>query len=237
MRVIEGKVYTDITASPLQVVLQELADRTGIQFEIRSQDNPMVSIHLDGIPLMEAIERIVGNSNKIFIYDKSDSTRISLVRILPRSNPVQQPSILLLGTGVVTKVNIEIQTPEQAHKVLSSAADLDDRKKAIEFLVKVKGKSSIQALMEALADPAPGIRIAAIDGLAVLKDRNALPGMLAALKDPDPEVRLSAVSAVALLGTSRNIKDLKPLTFDKKNAKVSAAAESAIQKLSTAAKH
>jgi hypothetical protein len=230
MRVVEEKVFADISASPLQTVLQELADRTGIQFEIRSQDNPSVSVHLDGIPLIEAIERIVSNSNKIYIYDKNDSARISLVRILPRSNPLQQPSILLLGTGVVTKVNVEIQTPEQAQKVLSSTADLDDRKKAVEFLVNAKGKSSVQALMEMLNDSAPEIRISAINGLVLLKANNALSGILPALKDRDPGVRQSAVSAVALLGTSRNIKDLKPLTYDK-NYKISAAAESAIQRL------
>jgi hypothetical protein len=236
MRVIEGNVFTDISASPLQTVLQELADRTGILFEIRSQDNPQVSIHLAGIPVIEAIERIVANSNIIFIYNTSDSTKVSLVRILPRANPMIQPSILSLGTGVITKVDIEIHTSEQAQKVLSSASDLDDRKKAVEFLVKEKGKSSMQALMEALNDSAPEIRIAAIEGLAVLKSYKALSGILDGLKDSDPGVRQSAVSATALLGTSRNIKDLKPLTFDR-NAQVSAAAEFAIQKLSTAIKH
>jgi hypothetical protein len=236
MRVIEGKVIADISACPLQTVLQELADRTGILFEIQSQYNPLVSIHLTGNPMIESIERIVADSNIIYIYDASDSTRVSLVRILPRSSPMLQPSILSLGTGVVTKVNIEIHTFEQAQKVLSSAADLDDRKKAIDLIVKEKRKASMQSLMEVLDDSAPEIRIAAIDGLAVLKSYKALSGILAGLKDPDPGVRQSAVSAVALLGTSRNIRDLKPLTFDK-NANVRAAAESAIQKLSPAIKH
>jgi hypothetical protein len=236
MRVIEGQVFADITASPLQTVLQELADRTGILFEVQSHYNPLVSIHLDGTPLIEAIERIVADSNIIFVYDTSDSTRVSLVRILPRTNPVLQPSILSLGTGAVTKINIEIHTFEQAQKVLSSTADLDDRKKAIEFLVKEKRQSSAQALMEVLDDSAPEIRISAIEGLASLKSHKALSRILVQLKDPDPGVRQSAVLAVASLGTSRNIKDLKPLTFDR-NAQVSAAAESAIQKLSPAIKH
>jgi hypothetical protein len=236
IRVIEGKVFADITASPLQTVLQELADRTGILFEVQSQHNPPVSVHLTGIPVAEAIERIVTDSNIIYIYNESDSTQVSLARILPRANTTLQPSILSLGTGVVTKFNIEINTSEQAQKVLSSTADLDDRKKAIGFLVMEKGKSSTPALMEVLDDSAPEIRIATIDGLAALKSYKALPGILDALKDSDPEVRKSAVSAVALLGTSRNIKDLKPLTFDK-NFQVSAAAETAIQKLSPAIKH
>jgi hypothetical protein len=236
MRVIEGKVFADITASPLQTVLQELADRTGIVFELQSQQNPLVSIHLTGTPLIETIERILTDSDIIYVYDKGDAAQVSLVRILPRTAPVVQPSILSLGTGVVTKVNIEIHNSEQAQKVLSSAADLDDRKKAIEFLVAEKSKSSIPALMEVLDDAAPEIRMAAVNGLADLKAFKALSRILDALKDSDPEVRKSAVSAVALLGTSRNIRDLKPLTYDK-NAQISAAAESAIRKLSPAINH
>jgi HEAT repeat protein len=114
---------------------------------------------------------------------------------------------------------------------------LEDRIKAIEFLVKVKGSSSMQVLSEALVDTAPEIRMAAIEGLASMKAYKAFPEILAGLKDPDPGVRQRAISAVALLGTSRNIRDLKPLTFDKNNAEVSAAAETAIQKLSATVKH
>src|SRR5512138_95524 len=44
IRLTDGKVFADISASPLQNVLQELADRTGIIFEVRNEPNPLVSI-------------------------------------------------------------------------------------------------------------------------------------------------------------------------------------------------
>jgi hypothetical protein len=235
IRVINGNVSADISDSSLQKVLQELADRTGIIFEIQSQDNPLISIHLQEIPVQDAIERIIGDGSIIYEYNQSDASRISLVRILTRTSSMQQSSILSLGTGVITKINIEIRNAEQAHKVLASTADLEDRIKAIEVLAKVKGQSSMQALMEVLVDTAPEIRMAAIEGLASMKSYKALSEILSGLKDPDPGVRQRAISAVALLGTSRNIRDLKPLTFDK-NAEVSAAAESAIQRLSATVK-
>ena len=41
MRVEDGKVTADVSDCPLQTVLKELADRTGIIFELRSQESPV----------------------------------------------------------------------------------------------------------------------------------------------------------------------------------------------------
>lgn len=235
IRVIEGAVKAEISDSPLHNVLKELAERTGIIFEVRSEPNPLVSVKLYGVPLQEAISRIVADSNIIFIYDKDKPDVISMARVFPRTKPVQQPGIIYLGTGAITKISMEINTPEQAKKVLEIGTELEEREQAIEVLVQGNGDLAIRALTNALSDDAPEIRIAAIDGLVVMNSRKALPQILKNLKDQNPGVRQSAVTAVALLGNSRNLKDLKPLITDP-NANVSAAAESAIRKLSAAAK-
>jgi hypothetical protein len=237
MRVEDGKVHADITDSPLQNVLQELADRTGIIFEVRSQENPLVSVHLDWVSVQEAIQRIASGSNTIFFYgqDKSGPERITLVSVFPRTNAVQQPGIVYLGTGGVTKSNEDIQTPEQALRILSGNADVEARERAIEILVSTKSDAAIKALRNSISDPAPEIRVAAIEGLATLGARQALPGILKSLKDPHPGVRQSAITAVALLGDARNLKDLKPLSTDKDNS-VATAAEIAIRQLSAAIK-
>jgi hypothetical protein len=235
MRVIEGEVTAEISDCPLHNALKELAERTGIMFEVRSEPNPLVSVKLYGIPLRDAIPRIAVNSDIIFFYDESKPVGIAMVRVLPRTKSVQQPGIFYLGSGAVTKISMEIKTPEQAEKVLATGTDLEDREKAIEVLVKEKGDPAIRALTNALADNAPEIRIAAIEGLVAMNARKSLPKILKNLKDIHPGVRQSAVTAVALLGSARNLRDLKPLITDT-NANVSAAAESAIRKLSAAAK-
>ena len=233
MRVEEGRLIADITDTPLQNVLRELAERTGIIFEVRSQDNPLVSIHLQRVTLQEGIQRIASGSNAIFFYGEgSGSERIILVRVLPRT-PIPQPSLVYLGTGVVTKTNYTVETPEQALQVLSSNASVEDREVGIEILVKTKGDPAVKALMNCLSDPAPEIRVAAIEGLASMDARAALPAILKGLKDSHPGVRQSATNAVALIGDARNVKDLKPLSFDK-DSSVAAAAEIAIRKLSAA---
>jgi hypothetical protein len=237
IRLEDGKITADIVEAPLQDVLKELAARTGIIFEVRSQENPLVSLHLNKTPMQEAIQRITSGSNTIFFYDKSapGSEKINLVRIFPRISNIPQPGIIYLGTGVITKSGDDIDNPEQALKVLAESTKIEEREKAIEVLVNAKSSEAAKALMTTLADPDPEIRVASIEGLAVLNARDALPGILKSLKDKNPAVRQSAATAVSLLGDAQNVKDLKPLSVDKDGG-VAAAAEMAMRKLSAVVK-
>jgi hypothetical protein len=236
MRVDEGRVTADITDAPLQQVLKELAERTGIVFEVRSQENPPVSIHLQHVLLPEAIQRIAAGSNAIFYYGKAaESERITLVRIFSRMAPGPQPSLLYIGTGEITKTNYTVETPEQALQVLASTAGIEDKEIGIEILTKSKGEAAVKALMGCMSDPVPEIRVAAIEGLAAMGTQAALPAIVKRLKDEHPGVRQSATTAIALLGNAGYVKDLKPLSFDK-DPGVAAAAEVAIRKLSATEK-
>ena len=227
-----GRITATIVDTPMHSALAELADRTGVVFEVRSQANPLVSVHLHGVSLHEAIQRIAAAMNTIFFYgDGRDSGRITFVQIYPPNDNTPQPSILYLGTGSVTKGSDAVDTVEQAIRALSERKSVEARERAVEILVKDKSGPAIEALIEALADPAAKIRSLAIEGLAALNVRGALPGVLKGLRDRSPAVRRSAASAVALLGSSGNIKDLKPLGSDR-NRDVAAAAEAAIRRLS-----
>ncbi len=233
VRVDENLVTANIQATPLQQVLQEIADRTGLVFEVQSQDNPPISISLYRVGLQEAIQRIVANDNSIFYYGQNAArqSRIEFVRVFPRSDRLPQPSLQYLGTGKITKSGSDtVETPEDALKVLLDSQNLEARQKAVEMLVNTKGNLAELALTAVLLDPAPEIRAAAIEGLASLGARPALPSIIQALKDKHPGVRLSAITAVALLGDSDNIRDLKPLNQDR-DGSVAAAAEVAIRKL------
>jgi hypothetical protein len=98
----DGAVTADIADCPLHDVLVELAARTGVIFEVRSEPNPLVSVHLRAVPLPEAVGRIVPEGNIVFIHDEADPGRIALVRILPRDGAAVQPGLLYFGTGRVT---------------------------------------------------------------------------------------------------------------------------------------
>jgi hypothetical protein len=198
---------------------------------VRSEDNPPISLHLYGVSVQEAIERIASDNNTIFFYDKSEPPRIEYVRVFPRADSSEQPGIIYLGTGVVTKSNDDIDTPGQALMVLEDGSSLEAKKKAIEILSEAGSVEGLEALLKSVSDPEPEIRIAAIEALAALGAHEGLSEILRSLKDPYPGVRQSAVTAVALLGDESNLNDLKPLKMDK-DAGVASAAETAIQKLS-----
>jgi hypothetical protein len=236
IRIEEGRVTADISNAPLQQVLQELADRTGIVFEVRAQEDPLVSIHLQHVSPAEAIQRIAAGSNAMFYYGQgAESDRIMMVRIFSRSTPGPQPTLMYLGTGAVTKTNNTVETPEEALEVLASESSIEEKEIGIEILAKSKNSLAVKALMDCLSDPAPEVRVAAIEGLAAMGAQEALPGILKSLKDEHPGVRHSAAMAVASLGTAGNLKDLRPLTSDK-DAGVAAAAEIAIRRLSATVK-
>jgi hypothetical protein len=230
MRVIDGRITAKIVNCPLQKALQEMADRTGIIFEFRSHDNPAVSVHLDKAPLEEAIDRIASSHNIILDYSKEEG-RIGMVHVFPRTGAIQQPSLVILGSGTVTKTNDDVENPEQAIRALAENARLEIKHKAIKILLDNKSEESVKALVNSLTDPEPEIRLSVIEGLVELKNHEALPEILKCLKDKDPKVRQSTITAVALMGNYKNVQDLKPLSADK-DINIASAADVAIKTLS-----
>ncbi len=233
IRVEQDQVTAQIVSTPLPEVLDELAARTGLVFELASQNSTPVTVTFSRVSLKEAVERLTDNNNSIFYYSRDDSgqSRITFVRIFPRGNKPQQASLRYIGSGTVTRTGDDsVDTPEQAIKVLAESQNVDARQKAVELLAAVKGDAAVEAITKALGDSAPEVRVAAIEALAGTGIHAALPQILLALKDPHPGVRQSAIVAVALLGDVENIRQLQPLTRDKDES-VAAAAEMGVKKL------
>jgi hypothetical protein len=230
----DGLVTAQLKEAPLPRVLDELAARTGVIFEVGVHDITPVTLSLYRVGLDEAIKRVVGSNNAILYYetDSAGQSRITFARVIARAAKPAQPSLRYIGTGDITKTGEDhVETPEQALRALVEKGPVDARQKAIEVLVNVKGDVAIQALSAALADEAPEVRAAAIEGLAAMQARVALPAVVKALKDENPGVRQSAIAAVALLGDADSLKDIRPLTRDR-DASVAAAADTAVRKLS-----
>jgi hypothetical protein len=235
VRVENGNVTAQIQSTPLPRVLEELAARSGIVFELGTHDETTVSVSFYNVGMQEAVQRLVEGHNSIFFYgrDAAGSSRINFVRILQREpGPQQQVSLQYIGTGSVTKTGEDqIETTEDALKALAESENIDLRQQAIEMLVASREEPAVQAVVDALNDKAPEVKAAAIEGLAALEARAALPQIIQCLKDPHPGVRHSAIVAVALLGDAVNVKDLLPMGKDK-DPNVAAAADTAIKKLS-----
>ena len=234
MRMDGGGLTAQIRATPLQQVLEELAARTGVVFEIESQENPKISVFFNRVSVQEAIHRLLSGNDSQIYYDSDEAgqSHVHYVRVFSQVLRPAPPSLRYIGTGAITKRGEDvIDNPEQALAVLAESANPVAKQKAIEVLAAVRGAAAIPALRVALADPAVEVKVAAIEGLASLGAREALPQILPALKNSHPGVRQSAILAVSLLGDAGNLKDLRPLLRDP-DGSVAAAADMAIRKLS-----
>jgi hypothetical protein len=234
IQIVDGMVSGDISDCPMQMALQDLADRTGIVFEVWSQDNPLVSVHLNQVGFQEAIHQIAPDHNVVFYYDENKPECILFVQVFPRIRTVEQRGLLYLGAGEVAKTNEDVDILEQALKVLDGNARLEVKEKAINLLIHNKNDEAIKGLTGFLSDPSPEVRVAVIDIFAALGVHEALPAIVKNLKDTHPGVRQNAIAAVALLGDAKNIRDLKPLSTDK-DPSVAGFADIAIKYLSTKA--
>ena len=234
MRLEDRNVTAEIRVTPLQQVLEELAARSGVVFEIDTQENPPMSFVFYRVSLEEAIQRLTADYNSIAFFDSTPAGQdhVSFVRIISRTLRPMPSSLRYIGTGAITKRGIDvIDSPEQALTVLTESPDVASREKAVESLVAFKSPEVLPALKVALLDSAAEVRVAAVEALAGLGMHEALPQVLPLLKDRHPGVRQSAVLAVSLLGDVANVKDLRPLLRDQ-DASVVAAADMAIRKLS-----
>jgi hypothetical protein len=234
MRLDDAGLTAQIRATPLQQVLEELAARTGVVFEIESQENPKISIVLDRVSVQEAIHRLLSGNDSQVYYDRDEAGRsqVQFVRVFSQVLRPMPPSLRYIGTGAITKRGEDaIDNPEQALAVLAESTNPVAKQKAVEVLVAVRGQAAVPALKVALADPAVEVKVAAMEGLASLGAREALPQFLPSLKNSHPGVRQSAILAVATLGDAGNLKDLRPLLRDP-DGSVAAAADMAIRKLS-----
>nr|VFJ92413.1 MAG: HEAT repeat [Candidatus Kentron sp. LFY] len=74
-----------------------------------------------------------------------------------------------------------------------------ERRRAVRALALARSESSLEIIGQALKDPSPDVRIAALSSLA---ERHAFPYLRAVLlfsKDPEPEVRVAAMQAATRL--------------------------------------
>lgn len=230
LRVEENRVSAEIRSTPLQAVLRELADWTGVVFEVATDLNPPVSISLFRTSLQEAVERIASGADSIFYYRKAEAgdPQIQLVRVFHKSPKTPQGALLYIGTGARTK-SASLSPEDAAHVLLSGSVEAKER--AIEVLAGAGGEAAVSALIKAVDDPSTEVKVAAVEALVRRGARNALARVVALLRHQHPGIRQSAVEAIAELGTAENLGDVRPLTEDPDGA-VAAAAQMAVRRLS-----
>lgn len=94
------------------------------------------------------------------------------------------------------------------------SSDVGRRVKAIEELSEISDLKAMLALIGALADSVPRVRIAAAQAIAVQRDERCVQPLLAALRDPHAGVREAIIEALKAIGHKSAIPYLAPLLCD-----------------------
>ena len=96
IRVEADRVTAEIRSSPLRHVLEELAARTGIVFEVATAWNPLISLTLYKVPLQEAL-RVGADQGRPLVVDEPDAPAsqalFHLARGLVAATPQELPVV------------------------------------------------------------------------------------------------------------------------------------------------
>ena len=110
-----------------------------------------------------------------------------------------------------------------AHIATESSAQV--RQECIKALTSLGKKESLGTIEQALTDPAPGVRLAAVWGVYRLGQVGSAPILLRMLSDKDKEVRRRAVTCIGWLGQKELAVELLPLLTDSSTTVRRAVAE------------
>lgn len=98
----------------------------------------------------------------------------------------------------------------QLLKEVLAISEAETRKAVIKVLTDFETPSAYDVIVQALEDPEPRVRQAAVAGLGEIADRRALPLLRKRLlQDPDPGVRTEAAFRLGKLGGSADVPSLE----------------------------
>jgi type II secretory pathway component GspD/PulD (secretin) len=192
----------DIKDEPLRAVLERIADQNGITFVLPpSLAEEKVMLRFSNLTLEEALGKILGPYNHIFIYredqrpSKSSRARLKKVRIFPHQyeGRVQEPLMSIAEGSSESRGAVPSENTEKDRAVLSDEGSGDET--YIETLTTT--------LQEGDAD-------AKLDAVKVLKDAGTVDAVRAlslAMRDKNPTVKREAVSALKAIGSEIIVKE------------------------------
>jgi len=141
--------------------------------------DPVIKIHL-----MQLLSK----------FDKDEITNALEMQLKDPNKMVRGAALSALATRKNTSISIE----KVANVLLDS--DLDVQSKAVDVLIRLKHKDTVQYLLPALKDESEYTRRAAVEVLNEVGNENSVQQLLGAIKDDDWWVRSRAGDALAEIG-------------------------------------
>jgi hypothetical protein len=214
IRIKDNLLTVKLKDTPLETVLTEIANQTGIQIIFYGPMEGALSADFSALPLDNGLKRLVREFNHVFVYQegKTKGSEPEIVKIIIYSKMGERPRKGLEARVIEPKK----WSPEKLKEVsldslLRALEDKDPevREEAVDFLSGLKDERANVHLAEVLlTDEDKDVRESAAGALGELKDKRAIDPLIEALRDKDAGVRESAADALAEIGGEEVISPL-----------------------------
>jgi hypothetical protein len=174
---------------PLEQVLKEVAQQSGISLRIQGSLAEPVSVVFENLPLDDGVKRLLKDRNFVLIYSRGPAG----------AAPQQLTEVLVFSTTPATPASTVARRPEpESARGPARAGATGGQQQG--------GWSAL--ISQGLQDGDPAVRKEVIERLGALGDKRAVEPLIRALGDEDVEVRTSATSALEDIRDERAIEPL-----------------------------
>ena len=231
VRVKDNLLTVKLKDVPLEKVLTEIVNQTGIQISIDGPMEELVSADFSDLPLDEGLKRLLRDFNHIFIYRgakaRAPEPEIRKVIIYSKRGEISdkrlEPRVIRPEKRPPRKLK---QAPRES--LVRAPEDKNERveDKTVDLTPELKDEKSIVELTAVLLnDNDEEARDEAAQALGDLRDSRAIGALIQALKDKDAGVRESAVDALGTIGGEEVLRPLMDSLKDEDEDVREAAAE------------
>ena len=216
---------------PMEKVLAEIANQTGIQIIFYGPMEGFLSADFSDLPLHKGLRQLTRGFNHIFIYrrGKARGSASEIKEAIIFSKTDKKPNKKVEPRVIEPKKwppqELKKATLESLVKALEDE-DPEVREDAVDLLAELKDERAIVHLTEVLLnDKEEDVRESAAEAMGELGDERAIDPLIQALGDKDAGVRESAVDALAEVGGKKVISPLMGALSDEDEDVREAAAD------------
>jgi hypothetical protein len=202
-----GLLTVDLRDAPLAEVLRTIGERAGLKVAIHGDAGGLVTKSFAGIPLEEAIKRLVGDAPLVLKYATSSGetaiVALSEVLIYMRSPGDQK------ATGADVNEQPDVATSENWVDQALLRPEPGSRLDAVRELARQPEEATVGVLGQIVSgDEDPIVRREAAAALGRVGGAEAAAALTPALSDEEPAVRMQAVRAVGRIGNDEGAQAL-----------------------------
>ena len=201
----DGSLTLTTHDAPLHEVMREIGELAGLKTILVEDfiEPPLVNVSFDNIPIHEAVERLVGDTNRIIFYapagNRAGHRVISQVWLSGSSGA---PGDDEAGDGEIIVLAEDLQHNEG--KIRSEAVLRWSNQAVLELSKKDDKRDVLARLIRMLQEDQEAlVRARAANALGALRDEGAVLALESALLDRHSSVRSQAINALGQIGGER----------------------------------